>query len=58
MRDRAIMSRSIAVQRIEPSVVVADQVGCPVRLVTSSLASCPWWNDHENDRPTSIYLTP
>ena len=38
--DRAIMSRFSAVQRIGPTVVVAGQVGCPVRLVASCLAGC------------------
>jgi len=45
------MSRFIAVQRVTPGVVLAGQVGCPVRLVASRLVSCPWWNDWQNDQP-------
>jgi hypothetical protein len=44
------MSRFPAVQRIGSSVVLAGQVDCPVCLVASCLAGCPWWNDRENDR--------
>jgi len=44
------MSRFSTVHRIPPSVVLAGQVGCLVRLVASRLAGCPWWNDCENDR--------
>src|SRR5829696_4953037 len=49
------MSRFIAVQRVTPGVVLAGQVGCPVRLVASRLVSCPWWND-QPDVPAALQL--
>ena len=48
--ERQIMSRFPAVHRIAPSVILAGQVRFPVRLDASSLGSCPWWNDRENDQ--------
>jgi hypothetical protein len=44
------MSRFSAAQGMAPGVVLAGQVGCPVYLVVSCLAGCPWWNDREHDR--------
>ena len=47
------MSRFPAVHRMAAGVILAGQVRFPVRLDASSLGSCPWWNDRENDCETA-----
>ena len=53
------MSRFLAVWRVEFSVIVAAQVGCPVHLVASHLAGCAWWNDWgmtgQQEDPMSVF---
>ena len=51
---RPIMSRFMAVQRMGSSVVLAGQVGYPVRLVASSLVGSARWNDCENDQAATL----
>jgi hypothetical protein len=50
------MSRFPIVQRVAISYIHAGHVGCAVRLIASSLGSCAWWNDHENDCETARWF--